>query len=201
MSQLSRADLGHAFCSYCGYPPASRWWARADSVCSRCQLGSVLRTVPGSEPHFDEPFVIVDQRLTVQSVSQQAELVLLVSEPHRFGAPLDAFLAADCVEDDDRLVEHIALAVAGTPAPHALELRTAGEPEVRFQVRISSCGPPAAALLVLTPACHRGPVAPEPESNVRYLFPRGDSELSDALPRHARRRRADDRPRPPRRGV
>jgi hypothetical protein len=151
MSHNSRADVGHAFCSYCGYPPAGRWRIRAHPVCMRCQLGSVLRTIPGSEPHFDEPFVIVDEQLTVQSISRQAELVLLAREPHSFGAPLDAFLVSDCAEDEDQLAEQIALAVAGTSAPDALELRTAGEPEVRFRARVSSCGPPAAALLVLTP--------------------------------------------------
>jgi hypothetical protein len=257
MSQSSRADLGHAFCSYCGYPPPGRSRTRTHLVCVRCQLGSVLQTIPGAEPHFDEPFVIVDEELTIRSVSLQAEAVLLVSEPQSFGAPLESFLISEYAEDE--LAARVALAVAGTPAPAALELRTAGEPEVRFRARVSSCGPPAAALLVLTPvaaaaaadvelvslvrslddarqrlsrvagegledaldtvahvrmllerieqgllvlARHHGPAATEANANVSYLFARAPQAGSDALPRHARRRRAKDRAalRPPRRG-
>jgi hypothetical protein len=160
MSQSSRADLGHAFCSYCGYPPPGRSRIRTHLVCVRCQLGSVLQTIPGAEPHFDEPFVIVDEELTVRSVSLQAEAVLLVSEPQSFGAPLESFLISECAEDE--LAAQIARAVAGTPERAALELRTAGEPEVRFRARVSSCGPPAAALLVLTPvAVAAAPAADE----------------------------------------
>jgi hypothetical protein len=91
-------------------PPDDResvpiWYACAVSS-DRC-----CRRFPGAEPRFDEPFVIVDEELTVRSVSLQAEAVLLVSEPQSFGAPLESFLISECAEDE--LAAQIALAVAG----------------------------------------------------------------------------------------
>src|SRR6185437_3341462 len=65
MPAASRADLRKAFCSYCGYPPMGPWRLRAHRVCMRCQMGMVLRASPNAQPHFDEPFLIVDERLIV----------------------------------------------------------------------------------------------------------------------------------------
>jgi hypothetical protein len=81
----------------------------------RCRLGMVLRAPP--EARSDGPFVIVDERLTVQAVSRQAEVVLLVDEPAAVG----------------------------------VSLRTVGDPEIPLVARLSGCGPPSGALVVLKP--------------------------------------------------
>ena len=77
----SRADLREAFCSYCGYPPTGPWRSRAHRVCMRCHRGMVLRAPPNAQPRFDEPFLIVDERLIVQAIPRRAERSLMVNEP------------------------------------------------------------------------------------------------------------------------
>ena len=92
MPHTSRADLSHAFCSYCGYPPMGPWRVRAHRVCMRCQVGVVLKAPVGAEPHHDDPFVIVNRQLAVQAVSRHAEMALSVEEPAGLDAPLEEFL-------------------------------------------------------------------------------------------------------------
>jgi hypothetical protein len=89
MLAASRADLSKAFCSYCGYPPMGPWRLRAHQVCMRCEMGMALRALPNEQPRFDEPFLIVDERLIVQAISHRAELLLMVNEPDGFGVPLE----------------------------------------------------------------------------------------------------------------
>jgi hypothetical protein len=152
MLQASRADLSQTFCTYCGYPPMGPWCSRAHRVCMRCEMGTVLRAPPGLQPRFDEPFVIVDQRLRVQAVSRRAEAVLGVDEPAAFDSPLEELLVS---RNGDRGHKRIAAlvedAVAGSTRAKTIELRTTFDPLTRFVTRVAACGPPAAALLVLTP--------------------------------------------------
>lgn len=153
MPHLSRAESDHAFCSYCGYPPSTRRRVRANLYCERCQFGSIVQTTPGAVPRFDEPFVIVDEQLRVQALSLQAEAVLLAVDADGFDPTLASYLIADddCDPEGARLTSRITSAVGGGYVPGPLKLRTASQPEIRFTGRISSCGPPAGALLVLTP--------------------------------------------------
>jgi hypothetical protein len=147
MPYASRADLSHAFCSYCGYPPMGRWRTRAHRVCMRCQLGVILRAPPGAEPRYDAPFLIIDRQLAVQGVSRNAEVVLSVDEPTGVGISLKELLICD-KGDVALLVE---LAMAGANPSNRLEVRTVANPEIRLRGRVTGCGPPPAALLVLTP--------------------------------------------------
>jgi hypothetical protein len=94
MPHTSRVELGHAFCSYCGCPPMGPWRVRAHRVCMRCQMGVVLKAPAGTEPRYDDPFVIVDRKLAVQAVSRRAEAALSVEEPAGLDAPLEEFLTA-----------------------------------------------------------------------------------------------------------
>jgi hypothetical protein len=152
-SRLELCDglRAEAFCSYCGYPLKPAWHGRLPRVCTRCRLGMVLRTVPDGAPHRSDPFVIVDEQLTVRAISRQAEAVLMVDEPAGVGVPLDEFLVSDNGDHQGaEVAQVIALATGGAPPPLTVALRTAGDPEARFKARITSCGPPLAALLVLT---------------------------------------------------
>ena len=150
MPHASRADLSHAFCSYCGYPPMGRWRDRAHRVCMRCQMGVVLRTPEGAEPRHDDPFLIVDRDLTVQAVSRKAELMLSVDEPASLGVPLEQFLIC-CNGDRGELAQLVESAFAGVQPSGTLELLSAANSETRLQVRVTSCGAPPGALLVLNP--------------------------------------------------
>jgi hypothetical protein len=97
--------------------------------------------------------VIVDKKLVVQAVSRHAETVLLVDEPAGFSARLDELLISDSGDvESPELARLVHAAVDGASPSERVELRTVGDPVVRFRARLSNCGPPSAALLVLTPA-------------------------------------------------
>ncbi len=161
MPHASRADLSHAFCSYCGYPPMGPWRARAHRVCMRCQMGVVLRAGAAAEPRYDDPFLIVDRQLAVQAVSRHAEVVLSVDEPAGVGIQLQELLICDNGHGDDgKVALSVELAIAGAESSNRLELRTVADPEIRFRGRVTRCGPPPAALLVLTPLAAHATAAP-----------------------------------------
>ena len=152
MPRTSRTDLSHAFCSYCGYPPMGPWRVRAHRVCMRCQMGVVLRAPAGAQPRYDDPFVIVDRQLAVQAVSRRAEVALSVEEPAGLDASLAEFLIYDNGDHDlGELAALVELVFAGAEPSNRLELRPVANPEIRLQGRITSCGPPRGALLILTP--------------------------------------------------
>ncbi len=152
MPHPSRADLSHAFCSYCGYPPMGPWRVRAHRVCMRCEMGVVLKAPAGAEPRYNDPFVIVDRHLAVQAVSRRAEVALSVKEPAGLDAPLEEFLICDNGDHDrGELAALVELVFAGGEPSNRLELRTVSNPDVRLQGRLTSCGPPRGALLILTP--------------------------------------------------
>jgi hypothetical protein len=118
----------------------------------RCELGTVLHALPGLQPRFDEPFVIIDERLSLQAVSRRAESVLRVEEPAAVDVPLEEFLIADDGDPEHthlrRLIAH---AIAGSTRASTLKLHTVSDPQIGFVARIAGCGPPQAALVVLTP--------------------------------------------------
>jgi hypothetical protein len=105
-------------------------------------------------PRRRDPFVIVDQNLTVQAVSRQAEMVLSVDEPAGVNIPLDEFLIP--AKGEAELARLVALAIGRRQPSERLELYKVGDPALRFFARVSSCGPPPAALLVLSGAHDRG---------------------------------------------
>jgi hypothetical protein len=153
----SHADLSQAFCSYCGYPPMGRWRFRAHRVCMRCGVGTVLRAPEGSQPRFDDPFLIVDEQLRLRAVSRHAEVVLMVREPAAINAPLEDFLISD--NGDRGHIMHLAGlvedAIAGSTEPAFVEMRTVSDPVIAVVARIAGCGPPPAALVTLIPVAPR----------------------------------------------
>jgi hypothetical protein len=205
MPHISRVDLGHAFCSYCGYPPMGPWRVRAHRVCMRCQMGVVLKAPAGAEPRYDDPFVIVDRKLAVQAVSRHAEAALSVEEPASLDAPLEEFLICnDGDHDRGELAALVELAFAGTEPSNTLELRPVANPGTRLQARITSCGPPLGAMLILTPlAVHASPSArgrPGADRNLTAVAPTGRYERARTPGLRACIRRTDSSPATGRRG-
>jgi hypothetical protein len=151
MSHSPPVELTESFCSYCGRP-SSDSLHRTIRVCVRCHLGMVLRAPPGQAPRVRDAFVIVDQKLTVQAISHRAERVLGVDEPDGVHTLLDDLLQpAGCDLDRRDIALLLMLAVTGSPPPDRLELQAVNEPQRRFRARVTSCGQPLAALLVLAP--------------------------------------------------
>ncbi len=170
MPYAPSSDSSRAFCSYCGYPPMGPWRVQAHRVCMRCHMGVVLRAPAGAEPRHDTPFLILDRQLAVQAVSRRAEIVLSVDEPAGVGIPLEELLIFDdghC--DNDEVALLIELAMAGAEASMPFDLRTVANPEIRLRGRVTRCGPPPAALLVLTPltGSRRGRPAALPATSAR----------------------------------
>jgi hypothetical protein len=147
----ARADLSQAFCSYCGYPPMGRCRSLAHRVCMRCEMGTVLRTPRGLQPRVYEPFVILDSRLRLQAVSRHAEVMLMVDEPAAVDVPLAEFLVCRTHQDRIDLVGLVQRAVGGSTLVARVELRTVGDRAIEVVARVAGCGPPPAALLILTP--------------------------------------------------
>jgi hypothetical protein len=148
MSYTSSAELREPFCSYCGHPPVTPR-QHHNRVCERCRLGMVLRAPTGCAPRADEPFLIIDDGLTVQAISERAERLLRIEEPDSVRMPLTEFLEAGDIAPG-QIELGVALAVRGGQ-PETVELRRVDQPEQRFHARITSCGSPAAALVVLAP--------------------------------------------------
>lgn len=138
------------FCGHCGEAPPTPMAARS-RVCALCGLGVVISAAQDLAPAPGGSFLIVDRQLKVCGVSRAAERLLAIDEPsavHRhvteYLEPADAEAGAR-----DELVQAI-VASAGGPVPaRRLVLRPAGEYGVRYSARVGSCGPPAAALVVL----------------------------------------------------
>jgi hypothetical protein len=149
--EASRADLSQAFCSYCGYPPMGRWRSVAHRVCMRCEMATVLTAPPGLRPHFYEPFVIVDPRLRLQAVSRRAEVMLAVDEPAAIDIALEQFLVCPTVEEQLELAGLVERAVDGSRLATRVQLRAVDDPTIEVLARVAGCGPPAAAMLILTP--------------------------------------------------
>jgi PAS domain-containing protein len=139
-----------SFCSYCGEAPRS---GKQDSsrVCTHCELGLLLRADPALAPSPKDAFFVCDERLLICAFSEAAERLLGVDERVVIDRPLWELVVAAAEEDraTRRVDKLLAAAAHGADAiEHAVvcPLNTFG---VRYQTRIGTCGPPAAALVVL----------------------------------------------------
>jgi hypothetical protein len=127
------------------------WRVRAHRLCMRCQIGTLLTPAPEAGLRHDDPFVIIDQQFTVRALSQRAEVALGIEEPVGANVPLEQLLVSDNGDRNEvELVRSIARALTGKSQSGTLALRRVGNPGLRFLARITSCGPPAAVLLILT---------------------------------------------------
>jgi hypothetical protein len=140
-----------SFCGHCGRPPA----AAADTssrVCGHCGLGLVLQASSDVAPAKDEPFLVVDSTLSVCAVSAHAEELLGIDETETVNKHVADFLVpADAnAPSAANLLALLVDAASGPGAPRVAVVRPRHEFGVRFRARVGSCGPPHAALLVLT---------------------------------------------------
>jgi hypothetical protein len=104
----------------------------------------------GAGPSIFDLFVIVDKLLTLRAVSRSAEIVLATEQLDAAGTPLARLLISD---EAGELADAVELAIRHTSSSSpSSQLRTVAPPVVSFTARIMPCGPPRAALLILTPA-------------------------------------------------
>jgi PAS domain-containing protein len=140
-----------SFCGHCGVAPPQEVLQQS-RVCGRCGLGLVLRAPADVAPRGDEPFLVIDATLSVCAVSEGAEELLGVDEQSALNKHVVDFLVpADAnAPSADNLLALLVEAASGSGAPRTAIVRPREEFGVRFRARIGPCGPPHAALLVLT---------------------------------------------------
>ena len=143
------------FCGYCAAP----WDGDGDGaaapsarVCGKCGMGLLLHARRDAIPQPGDAFIVVDSSLTVHAVSRTAELRLGVTERQAVGVHVrDLLLLARArATCPAKLAESIKQAASGHDAGHSAVLDFAARSGPRMRARIVSCGPPPAALLVLS---------------------------------------------------
>jgi hypothetical protein len=133
------------FCSRCGAVSTEA----ARRVCDRCEEGVLLGCRHDSLP--GEAFLICSHELAVTAVSDAGELIL-GTQAGLLGAHL--LDLATCPLGDEQLARHAALAAQRAREPVVLPMRLrsdAGEALGMLAARVTTCGPPRAALLAVQP--------------------------------------------------
>jgi len=141
-----------SFCGHCGLAPAATAQATKSRVCGRCGLGLVLRAASDVAPAREEPFLVVDATLSVCAVSARAEALLGIDETAAVNKHVADFLVpADAnAPSAANLLALLVEVASGASGPRTAVVRPRQEFGVRFRARVGACGPPQAALLVLT---------------------------------------------------
>jgi hypothetical protein len=136
------------FCSHCGARPASE--APASRVCASCELGLLLHSRTEVAPAPGDPFLVLDESLSVCAVSNAAERLLATSETQAVNRHITELLVpADAeAQSSSNLAVAITWAARGDGKTHRVMVRPANTFGVRLTARIDSCGPPTAALIV-----------------------------------------------------
>jgi hypothetical protein len=141
-----------SFCGHCGEPPAAKVEAVGSRVCGHCGLGLVLQAPADVAPRVDEPFLVIDSTLSVCAVSARAESLLGTDETLAVNRHVaDYIVPADAnAPTAENLLVLLVDAASGSGEPRTAVVRPRSEFGVRYRARIGPCGPPHAALLVLT---------------------------------------------------
>lgn len=141
-----------SFCGHCGLAPAPAAEATKSRVCGHCGLGLVLQASSDVAPALDEPFLVVDATLSVCAVSARAEQLLGIDETKAVNKHVADFLVpADAnAPSAANLLALLVDVASGAGEPRTAVVRPREEFGVRFRARVGACGPPHAALLVLT---------------------------------------------------
>jgi hypothetical protein len=118
-------------------------------VCDRCESGVLLSCRTESLP--GDAFVICTYELQVSAVSEAGEEVFGAQDELIGSQLLDL---ATCPLGDDQLARYVALAAARPQSPVVVPLKLRSERGDELGMlagRITTCGPPRAALLTVQP--------------------------------------------------
>ncbi len=113
--------------------------------------GCCSRPRPRPLPDLSDLFLIVDSSLSVQALSASAEHHLGVREPQAINRHITELLIPGEAEPPDAasLAVAIARAASGGGAVAPVTVRPSNTFGLRLRARITGCGPPQAALVVL----------------------------------------------------
>jgi len=137
-----------SFCSHCGIRPEVE--NPTSRVCGRCGLGLILESRADVAPAAGDPFLVLDSTLAVCAVSRAAERLLVTNETDAVNHHVTELLVpADAeAQGPTNLAAAVTWAARGDEAVRRVVLRPANTFGVRLTARITSCGPPTAALIV-----------------------------------------------------
>lgn len=138
------------FCGNCAAEASSAPPPNA-RVCSSCGLGLMLETRSDGAPAESDAFLIVDATLAVQAVSERAEQLLGVTEQGIVDRHIQELLIPASAENRDPAGFSRAIIESATRSDEFTfaYVRPWNTYGVRMRARISACGPPRAALIVL----------------------------------------------------
>ena len=135
-----------AFCSHCGAHPRGEIESR---VCESCGLGLILYANQSVAPKKGSAFVVLDASLSICAVSEAAESLLATRETDSVNRHVTELLVPADAErqDGQNLAVAVTWAARGDAGARTVTLRPANTFGVRLKAKISSCGPPRAALI------------------------------------------------------
>jgi DNA-directed RNA polymerase subunit RPC12/RpoP len=140
------------FCGHCGERFDDDENEPVARVCPSCSLGVLLHTREDLAPRPHDAFLIVDSSLSVQAMSERAETALGISESYAVNRHITELLIPG--DSEASAAGSLAVAITHAAAGDDLGTRIAVRPSntfgVRMLARIAACGPPRAALLVLS---------------------------------------------------
>jgi len=140
-----------SFCSHCGSRPSPAGEPPRSRVCDACGLGLLLESRADIAPKTGDAFLVLDRSLSICGLSEAAERLLATSEPDAVNRHVtELLMPADAEEQrGESLSLAVMWAARGDGGTHSAVVRPANTFGIRLTARISSCGPPRAALLVL----------------------------------------------------
>ncbi len=135
-----------AFCSHCAARPDEDLNSR---VCDSCGLGLILHADADVAPDPGSAFVVLDSSLSVCAVSKGAESLLATRETDAVNRHVtEVLVPADAeAQGGQNLAVAVTWATRGDEGTRTVNLRPANTFGVRLKAKISSCGPPRAALI------------------------------------------------------
>ena len=145
MTALAQTEPSTRFCSRCGTPAAGA----GRRVCAECEEGVLLGCREDAFP--SEAFLICTYDLDVTAVSTGGESVFGPQEGLVGTHLLDV---VTCPLGDEQVARHAALAAQSPREPVELPLRARsgdGEKLGMLAGRVTTCGPPRAALVSAQP--------------------------------------------------
>jgi PAS domain-containing protein len=144
------------FCSRCGQPseepPGRPTHLLRERVCRNCGMGLMLACFRDALPGAAAAFLVVTVELQVSAVSEAAEHIFGL-EQDLVGSPLLDLLTSPL--GDDRLSGLVGQAAGRPRETEILPVRSRDETGLgvgTMAARISTCGPPRAALVTVEPS-------------------------------------------------
>lgn len=144
------------FCSRCGEPaeepPLGERPLVERRVCQACGMGMLLRCMRAALPGARAAFLVVRHDMRVSAMSVAGER-LFGPEPDVVGAPLSHIVQSPL--GDDQLMRAVGRAALRQREPVVMPVKGATEKaaaEGMLAARISTCGPPRAALVTVEPS-------------------------------------------------